>query len=94
MWHVLARVMVRGRTLQWMEHILRTAQNRLLRHVVDCWLAQSVAEDGHLCTPGCHEEGCGGGTTFQNFLKTGRTKLNPRAEIRAAAAERASDRQA
>ena len=44
---------------------------------------------------GCHEEGPGGGTTFRDFLKlSGRTKLIPWPEIRAAAAERALDRQA
>eukprot|EP00955_Chlamydomonas_euryale_P118063 366517-Chlamydomonas_euryale.AAC.3 len=44
---------------------------------------------------GCHEEGSGGGTTFRDFLKLlGHTKLIPWPEIRAAAAERALDRQA
>eukprot|EP00955_Chlamydomonas_euryale_P082639 363754-Chlamydomonas_euryale.AAC.1 len=43
----------------------------------------------------CHEEGSCGGTTFPDFLKlTGRTKLIPWAEVRAAAAVRALDRQA
>eukprot|EP00955_Chlamydomonas_euryale_P029542 311521-Chlamydomonas_euryale.AAC.1 len=44
---------------------------------------------------GCHEEGSGGGTTFQDFLDLpGHTKLIPWPAIRAAAAERALDRQA
>eukprot|EP00955_Chlamydomonas_euryale_P034090 349686-Chlamydomonas_euryale.AAC.9 len=44
---------------------------------------------------GCHEEGSSGDTTFQDFLKLpGHTKLIPWPEIRAAAVERALDRQA
>eukprot|EP00955_Chlamydomonas_euryale_P082878 363776-Chlamydomonas_euryale.AAC.3 len=44
---------------------------------------------------GCHEEGSGGGTTFRDILKLpGHTKLIPWPEIRAAAAERALDKQA
>eukprot|EP00955_Chlamydomonas_euryale_P118423 366540-Chlamydomonas_euryale.AAC.7 len=44
---------------------------------------------------GCHEDGSGGGTTLRDFLKLpGHTKLIPWPEIRAAAAERALDRQA
>eukprot|EP00955_Chlamydomonas_euryale_P068536 360147-Chlamydomonas_euryale.AAC.6 len=44
---------------------------------------------------GCHEEGSGGGTNFRDFLKLpGHSKLIPWPEIRAAAAERALDRQA
>jgi len=44
---------------------------------------------------GCHEGGSGGGTTFRDVLKLpSHTKLIPWLEIRAAAAERALDRQA
>eukprot|EP00955_Chlamydomonas_euryale_P007242 76556-Chlamydomonas_euryale.AAC.3 len=44
---------------------------------------------------GCHEESSGGGTTFRDFLKLpGHTKLIPRPEVRAAAAEGALGRQA
>eukprot|EP00955_Chlamydomonas_euryale_P087908 364334-Chlamydomonas_euryale.AAC.8 len=44
---------------------------------------------------GCHKEGSGGGTTFRGFPKLpGHNKLIPWPEIRAAAAERALDRQA
>eukprot|EP00955_Chlamydomonas_euryale_P012771 137896-Chlamydomonas_euryale.AAC.7 len=47
------------------------------------------------CNPGWHEEGSGGGTTFQDLLKLpGHTKSIPWPGIRAAAAERALDRQA
>eukprot|EP00955_Chlamydomonas_euryale_P041747 352101-Chlamydomonas_euryale.AAC.2 len=43
----------------------------------------------------CHEEGSDGSTTFPDFLKLpGHNKLIPWPEIRAAAAERALDRQA
>eukprot|EP00955_Chlamydomonas_euryale_P023635 249543-Chlamydomonas_euryale.AAC.1 len=43
----------------------------------------------------CHEEGSSRGTTSRLFLKLpGHTKLIPWSEIRAAAAERALDRQA
>eukprot|EP00955_Chlamydomonas_euryale_P035808 350242-Chlamydomonas_euryale.AAC.1 len=51
--------------------------------------------DVQVCNPGVHKEGSGGGTTFRDFLKlSGHTKLIPWPEIRAAAAERALDRQA
>eukprot|EP00955_Chlamydomonas_euryale_P001646 18553-Chlamydomonas_euryale.AAC.1 len=44
---------------------------------------------------GCREESSGGVTTFRDFLKSpGHIKLVPWPDLRAAAAERASDRQA
>eukprot|EP00955_Chlamydomonas_euryale_P001904 21274-Chlamydomonas_euryale.AAC.2 len=44
---------------------------------------------------GCHEAGSGGDSAFRNVPKlNGRTTLIPWPEIRAAAAERALDRQA
>eukprot|EP00955_Chlamydomonas_euryale_P104812 365595-Chlamydomonas_euryale.AAC.15 len=81
-------LMVRRRTLQWMGHVLRINKDRLPRQVFDCSLASSAIR-------GCPEEGSGSGTTFRDFLKLpGHTKLIPWLEIRAAAAERALDRQA
>eukprot|EP00955_Chlamydomonas_euryale_P000634 7176-Chlamydomonas_euryale.AAC.2 len=58
------------------------------RQLFDCSLASSAIW-------GCHEEGSGGGTVFGDFLKMpGHTELIPWPEVRAAAAERALDRQA
>eukprot|EP00955_Chlamydomonas_euryale_P103601 365508-Chlamydomonas_euryale.AAC.11 len=92
-------LMDRRRTLKWMGHVLRTDEGCLLRQVFDCSLAMSFAEDGRMeqlnsAMRGCHEEGPSDGTTFRDFLKfPSHTKLILWPEIRAAAAERALDRQ-
>eukprot|EP00955_Chlamydomonas_euryale_P038385 351086-Chlamydomonas_euryale.AAC.7 len=66
--------MVRRRTLQRMGPVLRMDEDHLPSSSA-IW--------------GCHEEGAGGGTTFQDFLKLpGHTKLIPWPEIRPAATER------
>eukprot|EP00955_Chlamydomonas_euryale_P096563 365020-Chlamydomonas_euryale.AAC.1 len=54
-----------------------------------------LMDEDRLPRQGCHEEGSGGGTNFRDFQKLpSHTKLIPRSRIRAAAAERALDRQA
>eukprot|EP00955_Chlamydomonas_euryale_P006396 67772-Chlamydomonas_euryale.AAC.2 len=40
--------MVRRRTLQWVGHVSQMDEDRLPRHVFDCSLARSVAEDGRM----------------------------------------------
>eukprot|EP00955_Chlamydomonas_euryale_P067950 359979-Chlamydomonas_euryale.AAC.2 len=67
---------------------------RLACHCRFCSLARSVAEAGHVEQLKLRP-GSGGDTTFGDFLKSpGHTKLIPWPETRAAAAERALDRQA
>eukprot|EP00955_Chlamydomonas_euryale_P115402 366346-Chlamydomonas_euryale.AAC.7 len=44
----LLELMIRRLTLQWMGHVLRMDEDRLLRQVFDCSLARSVAEDGRV----------------------------------------------
>eukprot|EP00955_Chlamydomonas_euryale_P058965 357254-Chlamydomonas_euryale.AAC.2 len=77
----------------------------LLLNTISCGaVAQCVGEwpvrvgrgrGGASAIRGCHEEGSGGATTFWDVLKLpAHTKLIPWPEIRAAAAERALDRQA
>eukprot|EP00955_Chlamydomonas_euryale_P045597 353185-Chlamydomonas_euryale.AAC.1 len=76
-------LMVHRRTLQWMGHISRVDEDRL---PLQCICSA-------IC--GCREEKSGGGTTFRDFVNLpGYSKLVPWPEIRAAAAERALDRQA
>eukprot|EP00955_Chlamydomonas_euryale_P094646 364874-Chlamydomonas_euryale.AAC.4 len=83
-------------TLPTYKTTLRLCVNNVARHR---W-TRSVAEDGRMeqmvsAIRECHEEGSDSSTTFRDFLKLpGHTKLIPWPDIRAAAAERALDRQA
>eukprot|EP00955_Chlamydomonas_euryale_P111683 366083-Chlamydomonas_euryale.AAC.9 len=91
--------MARRRTFQWMEHVLQMDEDCLPWQVFDCSLARSVAEDGRMKQLKLRLKLRPGHRNIEDISEMYSPAIRgcheeDTGEIRAAAAERAVDRQA